>query len=88
MPKGIAKLDPSTNNQLKTEDKILVGEYDVETDGSIKIRFNKEINSSSTAKGWITVRAQFDRSNVETDKEFTIDFGGKSTGNCETDRWR
>ena len=41
MPKGIAKLDPSTNNQLKTEDKILVGEYDVETDGSIKIRFNK-----------------------------------------------
>ena len=78
MPKGIAKLDPSTNNQLKTEDKILVGEYDVETDGSIKIRFNKEINSSSTAKGWITVRAQFDRSNVETDKEFTIDFGGKA----------
>ena len=76
MPKGIAKLEPSTGNPLKTEDEITVGEYDVEADGSIKIRFNEKINNSSTAKGWITVRAQFDRDNVKTDEKFEIDFGG------------
>ena len=76
MPNGIAKLEPSTGNPLKTEDEITVGEYDVEADGSIKIRFNEKINNSSTAKGWITVRAQFDRGNVKTDEKFEIDFGG------------
>ena len=76
MPNGIANREPSTGNPLNTVDGITVGEYDIEADGTIKIRFNEKINNSSTAKGWITVRAQFDRDNVKTDEKFEIDFGG------------
>lgn len=73
LPKGVAPTKAETGKvyQGSTE----VGDYEIGTDGMIKIKFNNDFNTGDALKGYLNFEGTVSKSG--TGEEEKIDFGGK-----------